>query len=364
MGEAEPHETDDRAAPRRSKPRRLGRMIGLAVGMLLTAALGGSWALMVRMPGRSYHGPLKPLTASEVQLRDDLRRHVEELAVNIGERNSAYPEGLARAGAYIETELQKAGFTVKQRPFEAHGRQFINYEAQIEATTSDAPVIVVGAHYDSATGTPAANDNGSGVAALLELAKMARRPAKSPSALRAPPLLAVRYVAFANEEPPHFQTPAMGSLAYAKQCRDAGDQIVAMLSLETMGYYRDEPGTQSYPFPMSLLYPSVGNFVAFVGDLSSRGLVREMVGSFRSRASFPSEGAALPASIPGVGWSDHWSFWQHGVPAVMVTDTAPFRYPHYHTAQDTPDKIDFDRLARVVSGLGDVVRVMADPDYE
>jgi Zn-dependent M28 family amino/carboxypeptidase len=115
---------------------------------------------------------------------------------------------------------------------------------------------------------------------------------------------------------------------------------------------------------MSLLYPSAGNFVAFVGDISSRGLVRQMVGSFRSRASFPSEGAALPAAIPGVGWSDHWSFWQHGVPAVMITDTAPFRYPHYHTAQDTPDKVDFDRLARVVAGLGDVVRVMADPDYE
>jgi hypothetical protein len=339
-------------------------MIGLAVGMLLTAALGGAWALMVRMPGRSYQGPLEPLTAHELHVRDELRRHVDELAVEIGERNAAYPQQLARAGSYVEQELQKAGFTVKQYPFEAHGQQFINYEAEVEARSPNAPVIVVGAHYDSATGTPAANDNGSGVAALLELARMARTPAKSPSGFNAPPPLRVRYVAFANEEPPHFQTPAMGSLVYAKQCRDAGDRVVAMLSLETMGYFRDQPGTQSYPFPMSVLYPSVGNFVAFVGDLSSRGLVREMVGSFRSRTRFPSEGAALPAAIPGVGWSDHWSFWQHGMPAVMITDTAPFRYPHYHTPQDTPDKIDFDRLARVVAGLGEVVRAMAETDYE
>ncbi len=133
-----------------------------------------------------------------------------------------------------------------------------------------------------------------------------------------------------------------------------------MLSLETMGYYRDDPDTQKYPPPMSLFYPSRGNFIGFVGDVGSRGLVRRLVGSFRRRAAFPSEGAALPAFVPGVGWSDQWSFWQEGYPGVMVTDTAPFRYPYYHTQADTPDKLDYERLARVTVALAEVVREIAD----
>ena len=133
--------------------------------------------------------------------------------------------------------------------------------------------------------------------------------------------------------------------------------MVAMLSLETMGYFKDEPGTQNYPFPLNLFYSDTGNFIGFVGDLSSRSLVHEVVASFRSRTRFPSEGVVLPTGVQGVGWSDHWSFWQHGYPAVMVTDTALFRYPHYHTAQDTADKVDTARLARVVAGL---VRVIGD----
>jgi Zn-dependent M28 family amino/carboxypeptidase len=184
------------------------------------------------------------------------------------------------------------------------------------------------------------------VAALLALARMLKDGA---------PARTLRFVAFANEEPPHFKQPSMGSLHYAESCKQHGDDVVAMLSLETMGYYRDEPGTQKYPAPLSSFYPDTGNFIGFVGDLSSRALVNRVVDSFRRHASFPSEGAALPGSIPGVGWSDHWSFWQHGYPAVMVTDTAPFRYPHYHEPSDTPDHIDFARLAQVVRGLEKVI---------
>ena len=198
---------------------------------------------------------------------------------------------------------------------------------------------------------PAANDNGTGVAALLVLA----RRLKGSSLKRT-----VRFVAFANEEPPHFQTDAMGSLVYARACKTAGDNVVAMLSLETMGYFSDDAGSQAYPFPLSVFYPDVGNFIGFVGDLSSRALVHEVIGLFRRGVDFPSEGAALPASIPGVGWSDHWSFWQVGFPAVMITDTAPFRYPHYHTPEDTPDKVDFARLAHVVVGLDGVIVKLAN----
>ena len=147
----------------------------------------------------------------------------------------------------------------------------------------------------------------------------------------------------------------MGSLLYARACRECGDRIVAMLSLETIGYYSSLSGSQRYPFPFSLAYPSTGDFIAFVGDLGSRGLVRDSIDVFRQTTKFPSEGGALPGWIPGIGWSDHWSFWQAGYPGIMVSDTAPFRYPHYHTTRDTPDQLDYDRMARVVRGLDHVV---------
>jgi hypothetical protein len=151
----------------------------------------------------------------------------------------------------------------------------------------------------------------------------------------------------------------MGSLQHAARCRREGIDLRAMLSLETMGYYTNEAGSQKYPDPLSSFYPDRGNFIGFVGDLDSRTLVREVIGLFRENARFPSEGAALPQTLPGVGWSDHWSFWQYDYPAIMVTDTAPFRDPHYHQPSDTIDHIDFDKLARVVDGLQRVIIELA-----
>lgn len=167
---------------------------------------------------------------------------------------------------------------------------------------------------------------------------------------------------FPNEEPPLFQTAEMGSLIYAKACRAANDNIVAMLSLETIGYYRDEPDTQKYPPLIGGLFPSEGNFIAFVSNPSSRALLKRVVAIFREHAAFPSEGAALPSGVPGVGWSDHWAFWQVGYPALMVTDTAPFRNPNYHQPTDTPDTLDYDRMARVVDGLASVLQSLAAPE--
>jgi len=137
------------------------------------------------------------------------------------------------------------------------------------------------------------------------------------------------------------------------------ERIVAMLSLETIGYYRDEKGSQMYPPPFSLFYPAEGNFIAVIGNLGSVALVRKCLATFRREVKFPSEGAALPEFITGIGWSDHWSFWKQGYPAIMVTDTALFRYPYYHSPEDTYDKLDYDRLARVTSGIEIVVRELA-----
>lgn len=305
---------------------------------------------MIRMPGKSFRGPLPPLGPEEAVTADALKRSVRRLAGEIGERTAFRPEKLTLAASWIEAELRAMGYEVKDEEYRAQGTACRNLWIEIPGDSRSAEIVVVGAHYDSVVGSPGANDNGSGVAALLEIARALRG---------ASPLRTIRLAAFANEEPPFFQTESMGSLVHARAARSRGEAIAAMVSLETLGYYRDEPGSQAYPPPFSLLYPGTGNFIGFVGNFSSRALICEAIHTFRETTSFPSEGGALPGWITGVGWSDHWAFWQIGCPALMVTDTAPFRYPHYHTPADTPEKVDCDRLARVTGGLARVVLALA-----
>jgi hypothetical protein len=308
------------------------------------------WALMVRMPGPRWHGPLPPLDAPQVSLRDSLRRDVTTLASSIGERNLDRPQALDAAADFVERSFLEAGHAVARQTFQVGRHSVHNLEVGVVGEERASEIVIVGAHYDSARGTPGANDNGSGTAALLALARAfaGARPSRS-----------VRFVAFVNEEPPWFMTSDMGSARYARRCRDRGEKVVAVLSLETLGYYSDREDSQRYPFPMSIFYPSTGDFVGFIGTVDSRHLVRQVVGSFRRHATFPSEGAAMPASTPGVEWSDHWAFGQHGYHSLMVTDTALFRSADYHTPRDGVDRIDFERLARVVAGLGHVVRDLA-----
>jgi len=224
-----------------------------------------------------------------------------------------------------------------------------NLVAELAGGARVDEIVIVGAHYDSVAGAPGANDNGSGVAALLELARSLRdwRPA-----------LTWRFVAFVNEEPPFFKSAQMGSRVHAERASARGERIRAMFSLETIGFYADTPGSQRYPFPFGWLYPDRGDFLAFVANLASRALLHKTLDAFRAEAQFPSEGVAAPTWIPGVDWSDQWSFWHEGYPGVMITDTAPFRYPHYHTPRDTPDKVDYRRLARVVRGLERTFRTL------
>jgi hypothetical protein len=322
-----------------------------AAGFLgLVGLLGlATWVGMVRMPGASYTGTFAPLSERERAVEADLRRDVELLAGDLGDRSLPRPRGLGPAADAVERQLTRAGHTVRRQRYEVAGRPSDNLEAEIvgDDGSDGREIVVVGAHYDSVAGTTGADDNASGVAALLSLAR---------TFAGTHPRRTLRFVAFANEEPPYFQTPAMGSVAYARRCRERGERVVAMLSLETLGTYSDQPASQRYPFPFGLFYPTTGDFVAFVGNTSSRALVRRAVAAFRAGARFPSEGVAAPGALQGVGWSDHWAFWQEGYPAVMVTDTAPFRNPGYHTPHDTPDRLSYAPLARVVEGLARVVR--------
>lgn len=292
------------------------------------------------VPGESRRGPLPELSEAERQTSQELRHHVEALS---GERRAVTGDSLARAERYLAAELSRVGAgTLRRERIDRSPAEANNLVLDLPGTRP-GPLLLIGAHYDSAPGgTPAANDNGSGTASALVLAKRLARAAH---------VLPLRFVLFANEEMPYFQTDAMGSWVHARGCKERGEELSAMFSLETMGHFSDAPGSQKYPPPLSRLYPDTGNFIGFVGNLASRSLLRESLGRFRAHATVPSEGAALPSSLPGVGWSDHWAFWQEGYQAVMVTDTAPFRDPNYHRASDTPDQMDFDRLARVVVGL-------------
>jgi Zn-dependent M28 family amino/carboxypeptidase len=281
-----------------------------------------------------------------VSLPDRLRAHVARLAGEIGERNAWRPAALDAAAAYIASTLGGMGDAVAAQEFTAAGVLVRNLEAERRGGAGADEIVVVGAHYDTVLGSPGADDNASGVAALLEVAQALRGRGHRRT---------LRLLAFVNEEPPFFQGEEMGSLRYARRCRERGEDVVAMLSLETIGYYSDAPGSQSYPAGLGLLYPSTGSFIAVVGDLRSHALVRAVASSLRRHCIVPCESVTLPAFVPGVGWSDQWAFWQQGYHAVMLTDTAPFRHPAYHTAEDTPDRLDYERLAAVTSGLAAAV---------
>ncbi len=335
--------------------RKGWRLLGLA-GLLLVAtfaglALGGA-LLMIRMPGQSFRGDPPPLTVEERALARALRADVEHLAVAIGPRHAGRDHTLDETADWITARFESMGQVPARLPYDFGGERFFNIEVEVPGRDRPEEIVVIGAHYDSVPQSPGADDNASGVAAMLALAdRMGGEPQPR----------TVRFVAFANEEQPFFQSEGMGSLVYARRSRQRGDAITAMLSLESIGYYDEAEGSQSYPPLVGRLYPSRGDFLGFVGNIESRGVVREAIAAFRQVASLPSEGAALPGWVSGVGWSDHWAFWQAGYPAAMVTGTAPFRNPHYHLPTDTPATLDFERLARAVVGLEASVRALAAP---
>jgi Zn-dependent M28 family amino/carboxypeptidase len=239
------------------------------------------------------------------------------------------------------------GYVVSRQPFDCEGGAVRNIEVEIPGRLRAAEIIVDGAHYDSARCAPGANDNGSGVAMVLELARhfKSSRPERT-----------LRFVLFVNEEPPYFGTAGMGSMVYANRSRARGENIKAMLTLETVGYFDETPGCQKYPIIFRPFFPDTGNFIAFISNFKSRDLLHRSISVFRSTQPFPSEGIATFPWIVGVNWSDHHAFWKNGYRALMITDTAPFRYPYYHTENDTPDQVNYLKMARLFSGVCEVVQ--------
>jgi hypothetical protein len=326
---------------------------GLIVGLIVLppVMIGLAAWYMLAVPGRGHQGPLPAATEEVHDLAERLRAHV--IVIASAPHNVQHDEALEEAARHIEHSLEGLGYAFVRQAFTVDGTTVRNIEATREprARSGAISTLVVGAHYDSYEESPGANDNATGTAAVLELARLLKD--WQPETTR------VRFVLFVNEEPPYYRTPDMGSWRYAKSLSEHDERVRGMISLETLGAFSDAPGSQRYPPPFGLVFPSTANFIAFVGLPGGRGFLHEVIGSFRRHMAFPSIGGVAPDIVPGIGWSDHWAFHQFGFPAIMATDTALFRYPHYHLPSDTPDKVDYDKLARITKGFEQVVREIA-----
>ncbi len=282
-------------------------------------------------------------------LTDRLKAHVIELSYDIGDRSVFRYAQLTEAADYIAEQFKGLGLEVEFQEYILHGKRVKNIIAKKMGRTKPQEVIIVGAHYDTCF-NPGANDNASGVSGLLELARTItpREHART-----------LKYIAFVNEEPPFFKTENMGSFIYARRAKEENEDIKIAVILETIGYYSDKPFSQRYPPFLGPFYPNRANFLGAVGNFSTRSWVDKFAQLFKRHSSFPICSTTLFGFIPGVDFSDHWSFWQMGFPALMVTDTAFYRYPHYHSDSDTFEKLNYEGLAAVVEGLVEVISELA-----
>lgn len=306
-------------------------------------------ALLLALIGMTVHPLLQQTDAIAVPAvsPERLKAHVRMLSETLHPRSVEELTNLEAAANYIHAEFTATGAVVADQWFTDRGEKYRNVIARFGP--AEGPLLVIGAHYDSFEATPGADDNASGVAGLIELAGLLDRH---------PPLRPVELVAYTNEEPPHFRYPSMGSAHHAASLRAAGRDISLMLALEMIGWFSDAPGSQTYPLPgMTLLYPDKGDFIAIIGRFGDWSETREVKAAMRSAGDLPVHSMNSLALIPGVDFSDHLNFWAEGYPALMITDTAFYRNPYYHAAEDTYDRLDYARMAKVVEGVFAVVQV-------
>ena len=312
----------------------------LLFAVFLAAGLFGGLFWFLRNPAASLGTPSQFPMAEAARLEADVRY----LAGLIPPRNAGNSESLDKAAAYIAEAFAATGCDLSKQPFLVNQVEYRNVICSFGPES--APRVVIGAHYDVAgDANPGADDNASGVAGIQELARLIG--AAQPSLRHRLDL-----VAFTLEEPPHFRSEEMGSYVYAKSLREAGVPLKLMVSVEMIGFFSDDPGSQAFPFKfLSWFYPETGNFIAVVGSAWERSLVARGKALMAASPELPVYSINAPSFLTGIDFSDHWSFWQHDFPAVMVTDTAFFRNPNYHHPTDTPETLDYHRMALTVDGL-------------
>jgi len=281
-----------------------------------------------------------------------LRQIVTVLASEIGVRSYRDHERLTSTTDYISGQLASFGYHATSQTFNFRRHSYANLIAELRGSSMPEKILVIGAHYDTVRTTPGADDNASGVAGLLGLARQLSRsqPAKT-----------IRFVFFCLEEPPAYRTRNMGSFHYARSLKEKGDRVEGMICLEMIGYFCDREGCQHYPLPfMNVKFPRAGNYISMVGNLRSRSFTQKIAKDFRESTDLPVVTLNAPAIVIGIDFSDHWSFGKFGYRALMVTDTAFYRNPHYHAPSDLPETLDYERMAKVVEGLAAAAKVSGD----
>lgn len=286
-----------------------------------------------------------PMSGEIIQ---NLKEIVETLSGSIGTRSYAELDKLDRASGYIEEQFRKGGCNPVRQSYTVDGRTYRNIYSEIKGTGEPDEILVVGAHYDTVVGTPGADDNASGIAGMLELSRLtAENPVRH----------TVYYAAFTLEEPPYFRSKHMGSFVFAESLYKRNRNVKGMISLEMIGYFSDKKSSQYYPLPVfRWFYPTTGNYIAFVGNLHSKSFTNRFVKIFREVSTVPCESLSTISLVPGVDFSDHLSFWRFDYPAFMITDTAFYRNPDYHSPGDTAEKLNYEKMSELVSGLYETLK--------
>lgn len=317
-------------------------LLRIAAGV--SVALIGFWIILAQ-PSFQHHGA----SAQNVDLHR-LRTHVEQLCKTWHPRDWNAPTNLYACGKYIEHHFEQAGARTERQDFEARGRYYFNVIGKFGPPESD--LLVVGAHYDAFDETPGADDNASGVAALIELAYLLGAN---------PPRRSVDLVAYALEEPPFFRTDQMGSAVHAQHLVASNRRVVGMIALEMVGYFRDDWGSQSYPSGLLYcLYPRRGNFIAVVGRWDHGAWIKKVKVAMKGATGLPVYSIRAPSLLPGIDFSDHLSYWKYDIPAVMITDTAFYRNHAYHETNDSPHTLDYHRMSRTVVAVHAAIASLAD----
>jgi hypothetical protein len=324
--------------------RRLKKVL-LSLAILFVAFLSFSYWYMLKCEGNWRGEPLeKKMRMELIEIKKAMESDIDYLQ-KLGPRNSENDKSykqLRQCEEWIRKKWESQGYVVQKHTFSYEGKEYSNLEIEIKGCTLPSEIIIISAQYDTLLDSPGANNNGSGMAILFQLSQLLKKHT---------PDRTLRLLNFVNEEDPFFGTEMMGSFQYAKKCREQREDIRAMLSLDALGIYTDRPGSQKYPFPFSLFYPRRGNFLAFIGDFSSRKYMVETTRGFKKGSSFPIEAGVVPKWVEGAGWSDHLSFWKFGYPGIMVTDTGGFRSSSHTTKEDTMEKLNFEAMSRIVIGM-------------
>ncbi len=286
-----------------------------------------------------------------MDVQENLKKTVLALSDEIGSRGYLQIDALKTTVEYISSELSHYGYKVSFQPYVYKGNTYKNISAEIRGKTAPEKILILGAHYDTVTGTPGADDNASGIAGLLELARLIRNRSFDKT---------VRFVAFALEEPPLFRSKFMGSYVYAQSINEKGEDIEGMICLEMIGYFTDRPESQLFPLSfLRWLYPTTGNFILLVSNLQSKSFLSRVKPAFQKGSDLPVESISTLSIVPGIDFSDHRSFWKFGYNALMVTDTSFYRNAHYHGPGDISETLDYIRMTEVVLGLKSAIETLA-----